>query len=84
MEKTVVFSVYPNPVFDMLNIKCSENKIEDVKLLDFSGRELDVKARTNNSKMEIDVSDLEGGIYFLEMKTGNTTVVKKIYKFTGK
>lgn len=65
LSKPVIFTVYPNPVQDKLFINSTEKHF---KLTDIHGREI---LFIENNNLEIDVTSIEAGVYFLsEIKTG--------------
>ncbi|WP_298902945.1 T9SS type A sorting domain-containing protein [uncultured Psychroserpens sp.] len=66
-EKEVLdFQVFPNPTRDILNIKgLSNNTIEDLKIRDVNGR----LVQMSEAKEQLDVSQLNSGVYFLEIQT---------------
>ncbi|MEP6646993.1 MAG: T9SS type A sorting domain-containing protein [Saprospiraceae bacterium] len=66
--------VYPNPADDNVVIKCKA-KINQVAIVDLSGRLL--KMYSSPAK-QIDVSDLPGGIYFLQIYFGERVVNERI------
>ncbi|MCI4671585.1 MAG: T9SS type A sorting domain-containing protein [Bacteroidia bacterium] len=76
--------VYPNPASNFLFISIETIKREDVlvKLLDAKGAQ--VNARTLNGTLgeefRMDISDLPGGMYVLQVSTSEGTVNKKIVK----
>ena len=73
------FSVYPNPANNVLNIANSTNlAIESAQITDMNGRTVKtVKGMTN----QINISDLNTGVYFLKIVTaqgtGTTRIIKK-------
>ncbi|MBP1840123.1 S8/S53 family peptidase [Formosa algae] len=79
-EDTIV--VFPNPVNDVLNIKLNSNTYQDIKvnLYNLVGQK-QLEATFNTQKdVEIDVSQLSKGIYFLNVQDDNNTIIttKKI------
>jgi len=68
--------IYPNPVLDYLNI--STDKKTDIRLLDVLGRTILEHSTHNSSKL--DLSDIEQGIYWLEIQYSNELFTEKIYK----
>lgn len=68
--------VYPNPVIDgKLKVKCSDCEI---KILNNMGQIVKTKIMPREGKGEIDVSDLENGIYFVSINNSyNKIVVSK-------
>ncbi len=72
------FQVYPNPVNDILNIKTDINqKINALILSDINGRE--IVNQTSNLE-NINVSEMQNGIYFLKIYSDNGIFTKKIIK----
>lgn len=65
--------LYPNPVFDILNIN-SETEIEQVIIMDYTGK---VVLTSDNGR--IDVSNLTPGLYFAQIN-GQGTLSKFIKK----
>ncbi|MBK8875824.1 MAG: T9SS type A sorting domain-containing protein [Bacteroidetes bacterium] len=56
--------IYPNPSTDRINLNTAE--VLDIRIYNYTGQI--VKAIPNNSG-QIDVSDLNNGIYFLQVST---------------
>jgi len=79
MESQV--AVYPNPVSDMLNIE-----LYDVvpgkftcTMFDITGRMIPVEPFVvNTDKMEIDLSGVKSGMYFLQIQVNNQKITKKV------
>lgn len=60
------FSIYPNPVQDVINITTKGNEsIKQVQLLDVQGKEINVSLNNN----QVDVSNLASGMYFIYVET---------------
>ncbi len=68
------FSVYPNPTNDLLTIT-SQINIIDVTVLNANGRVV-----LNSNAMQLDLSALAPGVYFLKIKTQNGVAVKTVIK----
>ena len=64
------FNIYPNPVADYLIISGYANAGMPIKVLDISGRVI-LERTLNENTTQIDVSNLQSGIYFLQ--AANTT-----------
>ena len=71
-------SIYPNPVKDILQIESVGVAIDKVKIYDLSGRLLD--SYSFNSYNQIDVSDLQSGVYILKIETKHSTLQRKLIK----
>lgn len=74
------FSVYPNPVNDIISINSDNVAFENISLTDINGRV--IKEATTKSVMNynFNISDLNSGIYFLKIKTSEGILDKKIIK----
>ncbi|MBL4587456.1 MAG: T9SS type A sorting domain-containing protein [Flavobacteriales bacterium] len=75
-------SVYPNPSSSVINIRFDNNRktLSDIRILDLLGKEIFSYAMIDLSttSYQIDVSQLTGGIYLLEVKTDNGHINRKI------
>jgi hypothetical protein len=71
---------YPNPVLDYLAISSTNNRsISSIKLSDMAGRMLYQKT-ASFTETSINFSNLQTGMYLLELKSDKETVVRKIIK----
>jgi hypothetical protein len=79
-ENTV--SIYPNPAFDVVNVSITNSNgtvaIEKASITDINGRI--IKNLTSVTNNQINVSDLNSGIYFLNIETNEGKTVKKFIK----
>lgn len=74
------FSIYPNPVKNILNIISSNNEvINSVKITDINGRLVKI-VNPNSTSKAIEVNDLANGIYLVEIASENGSVTKKFIK----
>ncbi len=69
-------SIYPNPVTDVLNISGLENSKTTLVVLDSKGNTV-ISVAEFNSK-QLDLSNLETGIYFIKITNDQINLVKKI------
>lgn len=74
------FNVFPNPVADVLNINSSLLSIKSINVTDINGRIVKQISELNKQISEINVSDLNAGIYFVTMNTEEGSSVKKFIK----
>jgi hypothetical protein len=73
------FTLYPNPVKDILSVSGEESIIQSVKITDLSGRT--VKSILCKMKqVDIPVNDLTPGYYLVTVQTGNNVITEKIIK----
>ncbi len=76
------FSVYPNPTTNVLNISCKElfEKNTYIIISDALGREveaLQIPGSANANNANLNISHLPSGIYSVQLKSDNISVVKK-------
>jgi polyphosphate kinase 2 (PPK2 family) len=71
--------VFPNPTKEVLNIRIPdallEREIQGISLYNANGEQLH---HANQFEPMIDVKGINAGTYFLELKTKNQSIVKKI------
>jgi hypothetical protein len=78
-SEQVIVSLYPNPVVDNLNIS-SNIAVSHVRIMDISGRMVK-QIHTNLVNIaSINFSDLNSGIYLVEVVTNSGSIVKEIVK----
>lgn len=69
------FNVYPNPVKDIIHIKSNTLKLNNIKLYDFTGK-IVLSKDVNHLNYDLNLSDLNTGIYFLQIEGENLKLVK--------
>ena len=75
------FKVYPNPANEMMNIILpSEKETAELRVYDISGK-MHLQHKTNSGQISIDVSSLQGGLYFLHILLEDRQKVIKINKY---
>jgi len=74
--------VYPNPTAGKLRIENSELIINNVRIFDIYGRNVETHALSlqNGETITIDISHLPSGIYFAKIHTEAGEIVRKIVK----
>ena len=75
------FMLYPNPAKSFLTIKSTleGSATVDYDVIDVLGKTI-IKNETTNLNFNINITDLNSGIYFLRLKINNSIVVKKFVK----
>ena len=73
-NRSLVTSVYPNPVIDILNVKYT--KTVDLRIFDMNGKQKLNEINTNS----VFVGDLDKGHYLLEIKDGENIFVERFIK----
>ncbi|WP_313807381.1 T9SS type A sorting domain-containing protein [Flavobacterium sp.] len=75
------FTVYPNPVNNIVNISNTANiQIEKVSLTDVNGRIVKTVNAGSLTDVQVNVSELNSGVYFMNIETNEGSATKKIVK----
>jgi len=75
------FSIYPNPVNNILNIKLSDSEKYDIQISDVNGKIIMKKTVLPTDKLsQISVADLPQGVYFINVIKASNTFSKKFVK----
>ncbi len=69
--------VYPNPCDQFANIVISDDGLEQIEIRNALGAVVQTYQNVNSDFM-IDASSLQGGIYFIEARAGDSIVTKKL------
>jgi len=82
IENTANVNLFPNPASTSLFVESADgSKITDIKVYDLVGKT--ILARKFDSaeiKQEVSITDLNSGIYYIQITTENGTAVKKFSK----
>ncbi len=70
------FTIFPNPTDGLLNLLCKD-QIEQIRIFDMHGRML--KQELSN-RQQIDVSDLNAGLYFMQATINSKLISKRFVK----
>jgi hypothetical protein len=73
-----LFSYYPNPVTNTLNLK-GHNTIDNVLVYNMLGQEV-LRAAPNAVNSELDMSGLQTGAYFVRVTVGDATKTIRVLK----
>ena len=68
--------IYPNPVVNLLNIKADE-EIVNVELMNLMGQRI-ITQKVNELTHQINLTDLQSGIYIVKVELENSTVTRRI------
>lgn len=80
IEGDYSFQLYPNPFQNTLRIKLPQlTNTESLSIVNSLGQTV-FETRLNSQQSELNLSFLPDGIYFLNIRTENKTIVKKIVK----
>jgi ELWxxDGT repeat protein len=79
------FSVYPNPVKDVLNVSFSSSAAQaTIIITDQQGKTLHIQQVTNmqqGSKVAVNIASFKGGMYYVQVKTNEDVQSIKIMKY---
>jgi len=70
--------MYPNPASDVLNIS-SQSTINTVEIFNVLGQKV-ITMQVEDTSAEINVSNLNAGIYLIKYEINNSTSTKKFVK----
>ena len=70
---------YPNPVTDKLTIQSANELIQIISIYDVNGKLL-MQTEAHGLQQELELSELNSGIYILKVKTGKETLTGRIIK----
>jgi bacillolysin len=79
-QRSTNFTVYPNPTNGNVNIRFKDDNTRELVIMDLRGTRLIHKNTTSNLE-NLDISPFAKGIYFLQVKEGNSIQTIKISKF---
>ncbi|MFI5218741.1 MAG: choice-of-anchor B family protein [Bacteroidia bacterium] len=74
------FLIYPNPAKGELTIHNSQLTIEEIKIYDMMGKEVQTVSNHIKQKQTINISHLTPGVYFIEAVIDGNSFVEKIVK----
>ncbi len=76
------FLVFPNPTNSIISISNTENvTINKISITDVNGRIVKADNFVNISNIELNISDLNNGLYFINIYSENGLTTKKIVKY---
>lgn len=80
MQISEQIKIFPNPGNKIMTIENKrKEKLFEIKITDIMGVEVRIdNQNTTNENVQIDIKDLQEGIYFFNIKTRIGTIVKKI------
>lgn len=75
------FSLFPNPTADKINISLNQGNVSEIRVLDSKGSTVrSCGATLKGGIIQLDLSNLPAGIYFVQLYTNQFTVTKKIIR----
>jgi len=76
-QQNVEFSIYPNPTSENLNLVFDKSENRTITLIDILGKTV-YQTKSNENKLQIDVSNYPKGVYFVQVKTEKDVSALKI------
>ena len=79
--ESLKFEIYPNPAANKIQIKCSEFKTESgiIEILSLDGKKILIKEiKTGTENIELDLNNLESGMYLCKISTDKKSSTKKL------
>ncbi len=70
--------IYPNPSTGIFNIHNSQNKNIDLNVFDITGKLIKKESNLSDNLIELNLSNIAKGIYFIKLNIDNITTTKKI------
>lgn len=70
------FKVFPNPVLNNLNISFTSSVEHSISLYSVTGQELLNKGKETSNDINLDLSNLESGVYFLKVNNKTIRILK--------
>jgi subtilisin family serine protease len=70
--------IYPNPASSRIYIENTPSQNVDIRLINHLGQTVHSFSNITNNILSINTSSLVGGVYFLQLKSRNTFINKKI------
>lgn len=79
LNNNSAIKIYPNPITNFVNVNSTET-IENIELVDISGRRIKLIEEINNKEFKLNMSNFVTGIYFLRISTNQQTYIHKVAK----
>jgi len=75
--------MYPNPSTDRVFIEMDEISGSEIQvsIIDITGKLMYQEVRPINNKIEINIQNLNNGIYFIDLRTNNKQQILKLIKY---
>ncbi|CAE7311021.1 unnamed protein product, partial [Symbiodinium microadriaticum] len=68
-ELSTKLEIWPNPVYNVLNVKLSQEAVgKEIKIYDLTGSVVDTRTLNHFKEFELDLSTLGSGVYFLAIE----------------
>jgi hypothetical protein len=71
--------IYPNPNNGVFTVELDNGAAKTVDVMDVTGRIL-LSTSSDDNKIELRISELSGGIYYVRVQSNNATEIVKVVK----
>jgi hypothetical protein len=75
-----LFSVFPNPTKDIVNVSNTSASINSIEVTDLNGRVVKTVNAIEASNAQVNISDLSSGVYMMKIVSDQGTTTKKVIK----
>jgi hypothetical protein len=72
--------MYPNPATSTINVSSKSEPISLIEITDINGRIVSTRSFSGASTVEMNVSELNAGVYFVEVTSENGKGTSKLIK----
>lgn len=80
LDKEVI-KVYPNPFTDQINIFIGTNPINEIKVFDILGNQVESQIQNKSTEsIQLTIPEASEGIYFVKIKSAENTIVLKVLR----
>lgn len=76
----ITFDMFPNPAKDVVTIRLNATNFGNVtiNIIDLQGKLILEQHISEGNTMELDIADLQSGLYFVKLNANNKSLVKKL------
>ena len=79
VDEQVLFTFYPNPVKNVLNVKFKAKGTYTIRVFNVVGVKVKEQTVEDAQILSMDVTDLHKGVYFISYEPGNGKVITKTF-----
>lgn len=78
-QSSAIFEIYPVPANDFLQIK-SEEALRELRIISITGSTIKVSELSGEKNIQLDISDLKSGVYFLNLSGDTSSIILRFVK----
>ncbi|MEL6251679.1 MAG: T9SS type A sorting domain-containing protein [Bacteroidota bacterium] len=78
LKTEVGFKAFPNPANTVLNLSVDLKRIEQIEMLDMSGRTIRRQGNINNTTYQLERGSLAPGLYILKVRIDGNDITQKV------